>query len=184
MNNTGVGNAVVPNVTSGENINISAANMNVVNNQNDDSLPAVNENLKRVEINYSPPSKFKIFLMIFFLVFLVIFVLFLPEINSFVNMYLKGEKNQVEEKIMTGKSLLFIEVILKIMCDVTFKTPCYKQACSLLYHFHKKHTLLRAGRKMHLLQALYNKIQRLPNHYFKETSHLGNYLTWKVLMNF
>ena len=58
------------------------------------------ENLKRVEINYTPPSKFKMFLLVVFLVGLIVFVLFLPDINTMVNKYKAGK--QVNEIITTG----------------------------------------------------------------------------------
>ena len=61
------------------------------------------EKLKRIEVNYKPPSKFKIFLLIVFFILLVAFVLFLPEISEYVLKYKSGQLNVVEEKITTGK---------------------------------------------------------------------------------
>lgn len=69
---------------------------------NTDPGAVVNENLKKVDINYTPPSKFKVFSMIVFFILLVVFVLFLPEITSYVNKIKSGEMNQANEKITTG----------------------------------------------------------------------------------
>ena len=68
-----------------------------------DKNAIVNENLKKVEINYTPPSKFKTTMMILFFIFLIAFVIFLPEITSFVNKYKSGQLTYKEEKITTGK---------------------------------------------------------------------------------
>lgn len=74
----------------------------VSNNVNNDPGAVVNEDLKKVEINYTPPSKFKVFCMIFFFILLIVFILFLPEINTFVNKYRSGELNKKNEKIING----------------------------------------------------------------------------------
>ncbi len=70
---------------------------------NTDPGAVVNEDLKKVEINYTPPSKFKVFMMIFFFILLIAFVIFLPEITSYVHLIQSGKLNQEEEKITTGK---------------------------------------------------------------------------------
>lgn len=69
---------------------------------NNDPGAVVNENLKKVEINYTPPSKFKVFCLILFFILLVAFVLFLPEISFFVDKYKSGELNKKDEKIVNG----------------------------------------------------------------------------------
>ncbi len=74
-----------------------------------DSQTLVNEDLKKVEINYTPPSKFKIFMMIFFFVGILSFVIFLPDITSYVHKLQSGELNQVEEKITTGRMTCSLE---------------------------------------------------------------------------
>ena len=61
----------------------------------------VNENLKTVEINYQPPSKVKVVIMVVFFFLMVGFVLFLPQITEMIEMY-KDSKNQVDVKITTG----------------------------------------------------------------------------------
>lgn len=63
----------------------------------------VNEKLKKVEINYTPPSKFKMFVLFVFFILLIGFVLFLPEITSMVHKYKSGAYSYKEEKITTGR---------------------------------------------------------------------------------
>lgn len=70
---------------------------------NSDPGMVTDEKLKKVEINYTPPSKFKIFLMIFFFVLLIGFVIFLPDITAYINKLKSGDLNYQEEKITTGK---------------------------------------------------------------------------------
>jgi len=84
---------------------ISSTDDAAINNMTaaDDSNAMVNEKLKRVEIDYKPPGKFKIFLMILFFIFIIGFALFLPEISSFINLYRAGKLNQVSEDITSGK---------------------------------------------------------------------------------
>ena len=63
----------------------------------------VNENLKKVEINYTPPSKGKTILLIFFFVFLIAFIIFLPEITTMVNKLKSNNEEYSNEKITDGK---------------------------------------------------------------------------------
>lgn len=64
----------------------------------------VNENLKQVEIKeYTPPSKFKIVLLIIFFLLLVGFILFLPDITALIDKYKSGNINYTKEEITTGK---------------------------------------------------------------------------------
>lgn len=107
---TGVSNStnVVPNnqvnmVQSNSVINPNATNQ-VNPNGGGEVVP---ENLKSVEIDYKPPSKFKIFVLVVFFVALIAFVLFLPEITEFVNKY-KSKENE-EVKIVDGKLLCSLE---------------------------------------------------------------------------
>ncbi len=63
----------------------------------------VNQNLKTVEVNYTPPSKAKTILLVIFFVLLIGFVVFLPEISTFIENY-QANKNQPDvEKITTGR---------------------------------------------------------------------------------
>ncbi|MBR1937276.1 MAG: hypothetical protein IJ842_06275 [Bacilli bacterium] len=51
---------------------------------------------------YKPPSKFKVFMMLFFFVLLIVFVLFLPDIQMMVQKYIDGQ-NMDDSKITSGK---------------------------------------------------------------------------------
>lgn len=105
MNN----NSVDPNtnVNSSQN-NVVNNTTNVVSNSSVNTVSSdpgaiVNEPVKKVEIDYKPPSKFKVFVLVLFFILLIAFVFFLPEITSFVDMYRSGELNQSSEKIVNGK---------------------------------------------------------------------------------
>ncbi len=85
-----------------ENGNVSTPNLGSNTNNNDDK-GIINENLKKVEINYTPPSKAKTISMIIMLVFIILFVVFLPEITSMVNLYKASKNEEKKEIITTGK---------------------------------------------------------------------------------
>lgn len=87
------------------NTGVSSTDNNAINNMTAPTDPnaQVNEKLKRVEIDYKPPGKFKIFLMIIFFIFIIAFALFLPEISEYINLYKAGKLNQVSEEITSGK---------------------------------------------------------------------------------
>ena len=69
-----------------------------------DNGAMVNENLQKVEIkNYTPPSKFKVFILLVFFALLIAFIIFLPDISSMIRNYRNGETYQKEEIITTGK---------------------------------------------------------------------------------
>ncbi len=63
----------------------------------------VNENLKKVEIEYKPPSKVKTFGLIFLFVMLIAFVIFLPDISNIISQF--QSKGELEEKVVitTGR---------------------------------------------------------------------------------
>ena len=63
----------------------------------------VNEDLKKVEVNYTPPSKGKSIALILFFVFLIAFVIFLPEITEMVNKMKANKNSPAEVKITDGK---------------------------------------------------------------------------------
>lgn len=90
----------------------------------DDPGAVVNENLKEVEINYTPPSRFKVFLLVLLFVVLIAFVIFLPDITKFVDAFKAGElTNKEEVKITTGRlncSLSTNTANLDKKYDVTF----------------------------------------------------------------
>lgn len=67
-----------------------------------DDNAMVNENLKKVEVNYTPPSKGKTILLILFFIALIAFVIFLPEITEMIDK-MKSEKNApADVKITQG----------------------------------------------------------------------------------
>ena len=70
---------------------------------NSDPNAIVNEKLKKVEINYNPPSKLKLILMIVFFVLILAFIIFLPNITTFINKYRAGTIEETEEVITTGR---------------------------------------------------------------------------------
>lgn len=122
QNNTTIGNMagtppVVPPVVGGSTnsavgqnngVNTSGMASNIEtltpSNENNDPGSVVNEKLKQVEINYTPPSKFKMAMTIFMFLLIIAFVIFLPDITSFVNLY-KANKNKIPEKIITSGKL-------------------------------------------------------------------------------
>lgn len=63
--------------------------------------PIVSEKLKKVEIEYKPPSSFKLFLMFVFFLLLLFFIIFLPDIQERISLMQSG--HTVVEKIETGK---------------------------------------------------------------------------------
>lgn len=98
-NPNNVANTSVPLVNNTTNV-VSNSSTNTVSN---DPGAIVNEPVKKVEINYTPPSKFKVFVLVLFFILLIAFVFFLPEITSFVDKYRSGELNQSSEKVVNGK---------------------------------------------------------------------------------
>ncbi len=65
-------------------------------------LEEENKPLKEVEINYTPPSKFKVVLLVIFFVFLIGFVIFLPDINSFIEISKENKNANTPKEITTG----------------------------------------------------------------------------------
>lgn len=66
-----------------------------------DSEKIVSEKLKKVEIDYKPPSRFKLFLMSLFFVLIIGFVIFLPDIQQRIR-EIKNKPVEIE-KITNGK---------------------------------------------------------------------------------
>ena len=56
----------------------------------------------QVNSEYKPPSKFKVFMMIFFCLLLIVFVLFLPDIQMMVQKYIDGQ-NMSDGKVTSGR---------------------------------------------------------------------------------
>lgn len=73
----------------------------VPDNSNKDAID--NEKLKKVEINYTPPSKLKVFALILLFIILIGFVIFLPEVSEYLSLLMNKEETQEEIKITTGK---------------------------------------------------------------------------------
>ena len=72
-----------------------------------DNNAMINENLQKVEIkNYTPPSKFKIFLLIVFFLLLIAFIMFLPDISSQIRIYMSGANEPVEKEVITTGKLI------------------------------------------------------------------------------
>lgn len=63
----------------------------------------VNENLKKVETNYTPPSKGKTAALVFFFIFLIAFIFFLPNITEMVNKLKAKDADAENAKITTGR---------------------------------------------------------------------------------
>ena len=78
-------------------------NIGPVNTNTTDPNGLVNENLKKVEVNYTPPSKGKTVALILFFIFLLAFIIFLPEISTFMSKMQAGNQEEGPQKITTGK---------------------------------------------------------------------------------
>lgn len=76
---------------------------NISSDGNNDPEALVNENLKKVEIEYTPPSKGRTVFTIMMFVFIIGFVIFLPDITSLINDYKASKYAVKEEVITTGK---------------------------------------------------------------------------------
>ena len=94
--------------------------------QPQDPNAMVNENLKKVEIkDYTPPSKFKIFILLVFFIGLVAFIIFLPDISSYLSTYGKNQYNKQDETITTGK----------LICDLTSNTASLDKEYEFVFSF-------------------------------------------------
>jgi len=105
---------VTPSVSVTPEVPVTSVEPTMINNNvmptQDDPNAIVNENLKKVEINYTPPSKAKVVLLILFFIFLVGFIIFLPEINTMVNRLKAGDTGlEKEEDITTGKLICTLD---------------------------------------------------------------------------
>ena len=83
-------------VLNNKNVEILQSNGEADNNQNNTSTT------NNPDINYKPPGKFKIFVLIVFFFGLVAFIIFLPEIQAYVDEYVLGNSTANEE-ITSGK---------------------------------------------------------------------------------
>lgn len=94
---------IVPNTPAVPTINQTTPQVNIPDVNGTDSNAMINENLKKVEINYTPPSKGKVVLLVLFFIALLGFIIFLPEISSFTSKITSGNVEPKEEIITTGK---------------------------------------------------------------------------------
>ncbi len=92
---------------------------------NSSTTQPVAEPLKKVEVEYTPPSKAKLVLLVVFFIGLVAFVLFLPEINSMVLRYKAGNLNDKPEEITTGR----------LICSLHTSTKNLDKNYDLVFHF-------------------------------------------------
>lgn len=60
------------------------------------------ERLRKAQENYKPPSKFKMFINIFWLVLVILFGMFIPEISTGINKFLDGPVEGPEPDPTTG----------------------------------------------------------------------------------
>lgn len=72
------------------------------NQEQNNAGAMVNEKLKKVEVEYKPPSKFKVGLMLFFFVLILAFIIFLPEVTQYMS-DLFDKKDKTVNEITTGK---------------------------------------------------------------------------------
>jgi len=82
--------------------NPQQVNSNVQEASSEKSFIKSEEEIKKIEGNYKPPGKFKTFLLLVFFALLIAFVIFLPEIQIYMDEYFSGDDNK-SENITTGK---------------------------------------------------------------------------------
>lgn len=76
---------------------------NTVNVEPNQHVESKDERLKRIENNYKPPSKVKVFFLLLFFGLLIAFVFFLPDISFMIKKYQSGELNAQDQKITDGR---------------------------------------------------------------------------------
>ena len=86
----------------------------------------VDEKLKSVEINYKPPSKGRVVLLLFLFMFLILFVLILPDVVQRVSILKTGEP--VVEEITTGKLICTLESDSKTLSKIIERTFYYENS--------------------------------------------------------
>ena len=82
------------------------------------------EEIKRIESNYKPPGIIKKFLLFVFFVGLIVFVLFLPEIQVYLDKYISGDSSEAEE-IKTGKLVCKIDQSSANLTNIVVRTFNY-----------------------------------------------------------
>ena len=98
----GVDSSTISTTSDAPRITDTAVEATTNNNEQNNAGAMVNEKLKKVEVEYKPPSKFKIGLMLFFFVLILAFIIFLPEVTQYMSdLFDKKDKTVIE--ITTGK---------------------------------------------------------------------------------
>lgn len=98
----GVDSSTISTTSDAPRITDTAVEATTHNHEQNNSGAMVNEKLKKVEVEYKPPSKFKIGLMLFFFVLILAFIIFLPEVTQYMSdLFDKKDKTVIE--ITTGK---------------------------------------------------------------------------------
>lgn len=83
------------------------------------------KNLKKVEVEYKPPGKFKTFILIVFLVGLILFVIYLPQVKEYVENYQNRGKTPEIMKITSGK----------LKCSLQSNTKTLDKNYDLVFYF-------------------------------------------------
>ena len=123
-NSTTVNNETTSNVSEGDKELSNGSDVEVLQ-EGPDTNSYSNDKMKEVEINYTPPSKFKVFLLVTFFVVLIAFVIFLPEINSFVETYKAKKESPTPTTITTGR----------LECDLARTTSNLDISYEKVFHF-------------------------------------------------
>lgn len=98
----GVDSSTISTTSDAPRITDTAVETTTHNQEQNNAGAMVNEKLKKVEVEYKPPSKFKIGLMLFFFVLILAFIIFLPEVTQYMSdLFDKKDKTVIE--ITTGK---------------------------------------------------------------------------------
>lgn len=98
----GVDSSTISITSDAPRITDTAVEATTHNHEQNNAGAMVNEKLKKVEVEYKPPSKFKIGLMLFFFVIILAFIIFLPEVTQYMSdLFDKKDKTVIE--ITTGK---------------------------------------------------------------------------------
>lgn len=98
----GVDSSTISTTSDTPRITDTAVEATTHNHEQNNAGAMVNEKLKKVEVEYKPPSKFKIGLMLFFFVLILAFIIFLPEVTQYMSdLFDKKDKTVIE--ITTGK---------------------------------------------------------------------------------
>lgn len=98
----GVNSSTISTTSDAPRITDTAVEATTHNHEQNNAGAMVNEKLKKVEVEYKPPSKFKIGLMLFFFVLILAFIIFLPEVTQYMSdLFDKKDKTVIE--ITTGK---------------------------------------------------------------------------------